>query len=53
MSIVFSCVKRIDVGHVFVCKGHRCWSYICVLRVSMLVLHLCARGMDVGHVFVC
>jgi hypothetical protein len=52
MLVVYSCVRSIDVGHVFVCKGHRCWSCICVLRVSMLVLHLCVRGIDVGLVFV-
>ena len=26
---------------------------ICVLGVSMLVMHLCGRGIDVGNVFVC
>jgi hypothetical protein len=53
MSVVYSCVGSIDVGHAFVCKGHRCWLCICVLRVSMLVLYLCVKGIDVGHVFVC
>ena len=64
MSVVYSRVRRIDVGHVSVCKGHRCWSCICFLGVSMLVMYLCFivsmlviylcfRGIDVGHVFVC
>jgi hypothetical protein len=53
MSVVYSRVRRIDVGHVSVCKGHRCWSCICFLGVSMLVMYLCVRGIDVGHVLVC
>ena len=32
------CERGIYVGHVIVCKGHRCWSCICVLMVSMLVM---------------
>jgi hypothetical protein len=51
--VVYLCAKGIDVGHVFVCKGYRCWSCICVLGVSMLAMYLCVRGVDVGHVFVC
>ena len=53
MAVVYSCVRSIDVGHVFVFKGYRCWSCICVLGVSMLVMHLCVRGINVGHVCVC
>ena len=53
MLVMYLCVSGIDVVHVFVCKGHRCWSCICVLRVSMLVLYLRVSGIDVGHVFVC
>jgi hypothetical protein len=45
-------VRVIDVSHVFVCVSYRCWSCICVLRVSMLVMYLCVRGMDVGHLYV-
>jgi hypothetical protein len=64
MLVMYLCAEGIDVGHVFVCKGYRCWSCICmlgvsswscicVLRLSMLVMFLCVRGIDVGHVFVC
>ena len=64
MLVMHLCVSGIDVVHVFVFKGHRCWSCICVLglsllvmylfvRVSRLIMYLCARGIDVGHVFVC
>jgi hypothetical protein len=53
MLVMFLCVRGIDVGHDFVCEGYRCWSYICVLRVSMLLMYLCVRGVDVGHAFVC
>jgi hypothetical protein len=53
MLVMYLCVRGIDVGHVFVCYGYRCWSCICVLGVYMLVMHLFVRGIDVGHVFVC
>ena len=53
MLVIYLCVKGIDVGHLFVCLGYRCWSFICVLVVSMLVMYLCVRGIDVGHVFLC
>ena len=53
MLVMYLCVRDIDVGGVFVCKGYRCWSCICLLRVSMLVMYLYVRGIDVGHVFVC
>ena len=64
MLISYLCVRGFYVGHVFVCEGYICWSCICVLGVSMLVMYLCARGIDVviylcvsgidaGHVFVC
>jgi hypothetical protein len=52
MLVMYLCVRGIDVGHVFVCEGYRCWSYICVLGVSMLVKYLCVRSIDVGHAFV-
>jgi len=26
--------------------GYRCWSCICVLGISMLVMHLCIRGIN-------
>ena len=50
--VMYLCVLTIDDGHVFVCEGYLCWSFICVLGVSMLVMFLCVRGMDVGRVFV-
>jgi hypothetical protein len=53
MLVIYLCVRRIDVGHVFVSKGYRCWSCICVCWLSMLVMYLCVRGMDVGHISVC
>jgi hypothetical protein len=53
MLVMYLCVRDIDVGRVFVCKGYRCWSRICVLGVSLLVRYLCGRGIDVGLVFVC
>jgi hypothetical protein len=53
MLVVYLCGRGTDVGHVFVCKGYRCWSSICVLGVSMLVMYLCVRGIDVGKAFVC
>jgi hypothetical protein len=53
MLVMYLCVRGTDVGHKFVCYGYRCWSFICVLGVSMLVMYLCVRGNDVGHVFVC
>jgi uncharacterized membrane protein (DUF441 family) len=37
--------------YVFLCEGYRCWSCICVLGVSMLIMYLRVRGVDVGHVF--
>jgi hypothetical protein len=52
MLVMYLCVRGIDVGYAFVCNGHRCWSCICVSRVSMLVMYLCVRGIDVGYVFV-
>jgi hypothetical protein len=44
--------------------GYRCWSCICVLGVSLVVMDLCVgvsmlvmylrvRDFDVGNVFVC
>jgi hypothetical protein len=53
-----------NTSYVFVCCGYRCWSCICVLRVSMLlmylcvgvsmlVMYLCVRGIHVSNVFVC
>ena len=53
MSIMYLCVSGVDVGHVFVCEGYRCWSCICVLGVLMLVMYLCVRGIDVGYVSMC
>ena len=53
MVVVYSCIRGMDVVHVFVCYGNRCWSCTCVLGVSMLVMYLCARGIDCGCVFVC
>ena len=61
---MYFCVRGIDVDHSFVCYGYRCWTCICVLGVSLLVMYLCVRvsrlvmylfvrGIDVGHVFVC
>jgi hypothetical protein len=38
MLVIYLCVRGIDVGHVFVCDWYRCWSYICVLGVSILFL---------------
>ena len=63
MLVMYLCYG-IDVSHVFVCVGNRCWSCNCVLGVSMLVMYLCFKvsmldmylcisGIDVGHVFVC
>jgi hypothetical protein len=63
MLVMYLCITGIDVGHVFVYYGYRCWSYICVLgyrcwpcicvlEISMLIMYLCARGIDVAHVFV-
>jgi hypothetical protein len=63
MLVMYLCDRGIDVGHVFVCEGYRCWSCICVLgismlvmylcvRVSMLVMYLCVLDINVGHVFV-
>ena len=63
MLLMHLCVKGIDVGHVFVRVGFRCWPCICVLgvsmlvmdlfvRLSMLVMYLCLLDIDVGHVFV-
>jgi hypothetical protein len=40
MFVIYLCVRNIDVGHVFVGEGYRCWSYICVLGVPMLVIYL-------------
>jgi hypothetical protein len=53
MLFMYLCVTGIDVGHVLVCLGYRCWSCTCVLGVSIVVVYLCVRGIDVGHVFVC
>jgi hypothetical protein len=53
MLVMYLCVMGIDVGHASVCEGYRCWSCICVLRVSMLVMYLGVNGIDVGHVFEC
>jgi hypothetical protein len=53
MLVMYLCVRDIDVGRLFVYKGYRCWSRICVLGVFMLVMYLCGRGIDVGRVFVC
>ena len=64
MLVMYLCVMGIDVGHVFVCYGYRCWTFICVigyrgwsciymLGASMLVMYLCVRGIDVCHVLVC
>jgi hypothetical protein len=53
MLPMYLCVRGIDVGHVFMCEGYRCWSCIFMLRVYMLVAYLCVRGIDVGHLFVC
>ena len=47
MLVVYLFAKDIDVDHVFVCFVYRCWSCICVLGVSMLVMYLCIRGIDV------
>ena len=53
MLVMYLCVRGIDVSHVFLCEGYRCWSYICVLEVSMFVMYLCVSGIDVGHVYLC
>ena len=53
MLDMYLCNRGVDVSHVFVCEGYRCWLCICVLGVSMLVLYLCVKGIDVGYVFVC
>jgi hypothetical protein len=64
MLVVYLFVRGIDFSNVFVCYGYRCWSCICVLRVSMLlmylcvgvsmlVMYLCVRGIHVSNVFVC
>jgi hypothetical protein len=53
MLVMYLCAMGIDVGILFVYKGYRCLSCICVLGVSMLVMHLCIRGVDVDHVFLC
>jgi hypothetical protein len=53
MLVIYLCVRSVDIGHVFVCYGYRCWLRICVIGVSMSVMHLCVSGIDVGHVFVC
>jgi hypothetical protein len=38
MLVMYLCARCIDVGLVFVCEGYPCWSCICVLGVSMLVM---------------
>ena len=53
MLDMYLCVRDIDVGHVFLCKGYLCWLCICVLVVLMLDMYLCVRDIDVGDVFVC
>jgi hypothetical protein len=53
MLPMYLCVRSIDVGNVCLCEVFRCWSYICVLGVSMLFGYLCVRSIDVGHVFIC
>jgi hypothetical protein len=30
MLVMYLCVGGIDVGHVFVCEGYRCWLCIYV-----------------------
>jgi hypothetical protein len=63
MLVMHLCLRGIDVGHAFVCKGYRCWSCICLLGyrcwsctcvcwLSMLAIYLCDRGIDVGRVSV-
>jgi len=52
MLVIYVCVRGNDFGHAFVCKGYRCWSFICVLGVSILVMYLCVCGIDVGNLFV-
>jgi hypothetical protein len=42
MLVMYLCVRGIDVA-----------SCICVLGVSMLVMHFCVGVIDVGHVFLC
>jgi hypothetical protein len=41
MLVMYLCVRCIDVDRVFVCEGYQCWSCICFLGVSMLVMYLC------------
>jgi hypothetical protein len=53
MLVTYLCVRCIDVGNIFLCKGYQCCSCICVLGVSMLVMYLFVRGTDVVCVFVC
>ena len=53
MLVMHLCVRVFHVGHVFACVGYRCWSCICVLGESMLVMYLRVIGIDVGHAFVC
>ena len=53
MLVMYLCVTGIDIVHVFVCCGYRCWACICVLGISMLVMYLCVRGIYIGHIFVC
>jgi hypothetical protein len=53
MLVMYLCARGVDVGHVFVCYGYRCWCCVCVLGVSMLVMYLCVSGIDGGCVFVC
>jgi multidrug transporter EmrE-like cation transporter len=64
MLVMYLCVLVIDVGHAFVCYvidvshvfvsvGYRCWSCICEVGVLMLLMYLCVRGVDVAHVSVC
>jgi hypothetical protein len=53
MLVLYLCFRGIDVGHVFVCYGYRCWLCICVLGALMLVMYLCIRGIDFDLVFVC
>jgi hypothetical protein len=31
--VLYVCVRGVDVGHVYVFKGYRCWSCICMLGV--------------------
>jgi hypothetical protein len=52
MFFMYFWVIDIDVGHVFLGYRYRCWSCICGLCVSMLVIYVCIIGIDIGHVFV-